>query len=331
MAITGTYNLSADPIWRQLPLQEVYLECDTSTAPVTINLFPVSDLQRFWNVKIYITDISNNAGTNPITINAGFSGVPLVQDTINRQGYTNFNIDYNGGDAVLIVTAENKWAVFSQTYVQSYSLIQEESVSLPQRNVLNFTGAGVTAFDNAGKTEVNVSGVSSGNFGIYSQTAQSIPVTNTIVETTLLDGGVGTLSVPPNGFNVGDSFVAIMTGHLNSANNQQLEIRIRSNGSILANTGSLTISAATNKNFNLQIYFTIQSIGGVGVASIITGGNFAYTKNAGSALEGTAFSTANNTTFNTTVLNTLLITAQWGASNPNNSIYSEIFTLTKTF
>jgi hypothetical protein len=122
MAITGTYNLAADPIWRQLPLQEVYLECDTSTAPVTINLFPVSDLQRFWNVKIYVTDISNNAGTNPITINAGFSGLPLVQDTINRQGYNNFNIDYNGGDAVLMVVTENKWAVFSQTVLSQTGL-----------------------------------------------------------------------------------------------------------------------------------------------------------------------------------------------------------------
>jgi hypothetical protein len=479
MAISGTYGLVVDPQWKNLVLQEIYLECDTTLSPITINLFPISDLGRFWNVKIYVTDISNNAGANPITINAdGF-------DTINRQGVVNFTIDYNGGDATLFVVSENKWSAINQTilaqtgltfkgawdansntptltsgvgvggdyYIVSvagntnldgtidwqvgdwaifegttnmwqkidnhdvqayntvqnqgvalpqrsiidfqgsgvtatdngaktivtvpiqpayatiqeeggsltqqpiidfqgsgvtatngsgktivtvpiqpaYATIQEEGSSLPQRSVLNFTGAGVTAFDNAGKTEVNVSGVSSGNFGLYSQTASSIPVTNTIIETSLLDGGVGTLSVPPNGFNVGDSFLAIMTGHLNSANNQQLEIRIRSNGSILADTGSLTINTATNQNFNLQIYFTIQSIGGLGVASIVTGGNFVYTKNASSSLEGTAFSTVTNTTFNTTVLNTLLITAQWGASNPNNSIYSEIFTLTKTF
>ena len=95
MAISGTYNLVANPTWKNLVLQEIYLECDTTLAPVTINLFPISDLGRFWNVKIYVTDISNNAGTNPITINAGSSGLPLVSDTINRQGLTNFTINYN--------------------------------------------------------------------------------------------------------------------------------------------------------------------------------------------------------------------------------------------
>jgi hypothetical protein len=395
MVITGTYDLVADPIWRNLVLQEIYLECDTSLAPVTINLFSITDLGRFWNVKIYVTDISNNAGTNPITINAGGT------DTINRQGLVNFTVDFNGGDAVFNVVTGNKWSAFSQTIltqtgltykgawnantntptltsgvgtggdyyivsiagntnldgiidwqvgdwaifedatnmwqkidnhdVQAYNTVENQGNALPQRSIINFTGAGVNAFDNAGKTEVNVTGVSSGNFGLFSQTASSAPITNTTVETSLLDGGVGTLSVPPNGFNVGDSFLAIMTGFLNSANNQQLEIRIRSNGSLLADTGIITLNTATNKDFNLQIYFTIQAIGGAGVASIVTGGNFAYTKNASTTLEGTAFSTRNNTTFDTTVLNTLVITAQWGASNPNNIIYSDIFTLTKTF
>lgn len=115
MVISGTYNLVVNPIWKNLVLEEIYLECDTSIAPVTINLFPISNLGRFWNVKIYVSDVSNNAGTNPITINSGSSGVPLVFDTINRQGLTSFTINYNGGDAVLMVVSENKWSAFSQT------------------------------------------------------------------------------------------------------------------------------------------------------------------------------------------------------------------------
>lgn len=122
MLISGTYDLVAQPIWRNLVLQEIYLECDTTLAPVTINLFPISDLGRFWNVKLYITDVSNNAGTNPITINAGSSGVPLVSDTINRQGLTNFAIDYNGGDVVLFVVSENKWSALSQTILAQTGL-----------------------------------------------------------------------------------------------------------------------------------------------------------------------------------------------------------------
>ena len=37
------------------------------------------------------------------------------------------------------------------------------------------------------------------------------------------------------------------------------------------------------------------------------------------------------TGFNTTIQNTLSVTAQWGAASVNNSIYSDIFTLNKTF
>jgi len=122
MAISGTYNLVANPTWKNLVLQEIYLECDTTLAPVTINLFPIFDLGRFWNVKIYVTDISNNAGTNPITINAGSSGLPLVSDTINRQGLTNFTINYNGGDAVLMIVTGNKWSAFSQTILAQTGL-----------------------------------------------------------------------------------------------------------------------------------------------------------------------------------------------------------------
>jgi hypothetical protein len=52
MAITGTHNLAADPIWRQLPLQEVYLECDTFISNTL-------DVTAQWN--------TNNAGNSIYT------------------------------------------------------------------------------------------------------------------------------------------------------------------------------------------------------------------------------------------------------------------------
>lgn len=229
MVITGTYDLVANPNWKQLQLQEIYFECDTSLSPVTINLFPIIDLDKFWNVKIYITDLSNNASSNPITINSDGG------DTINRQGYTNFTIDYNGGDAVLTVVSGNKWSAFSQTVltqtgltykgawnantntptltsgvgtagdyyivsvagntnldgtidwqvgdwaifegttsmwqkidnhdVQAYNTVQDEGNALPQRSIIDFTGAGVLAQDIGGKTVVQVAGI--GGSSVY--------------------------------------------------------------------------------------------------------------------------------------------------------------------
>jgi len=169
------------------------------------------------------------------------------------------------------------------------------------------------------------------NFGLYSQTANSTPVTNTTVETSLINGGVGTLSVPANGFQVGDSFRAVMAGILNCVNNQTIRIKVKSGSVVFADSGIQAISNITNDVFSLNIDFTIRQIGSTGVASIISLGTFHYTKTSNGNIEGFSFNTLNNTTFDTTVSNTLDITIEWGAANVGNSIYSDIFVLNKTY
>lgn len=178
---------------------------------------------------------------------------------------------------------------------------------------------------------LNIPDYSSAPRGLYTQIGASTRITNTTVETSLLDGGVGTLSVPANGFKVGDSFFAISTGHISAVNNHTLRIRVKSDGIVLADTGLITMSSATNRHWKLDIYFTIRTLGGPGVASIATGGTFFYTKDASLTFEGTNFSTETSTGFDTTVDNTLVITAQWGTASTGDIIYSELFTLTKTF
>jgi hypothetical protein len=166
---------------------------------------------------------------------------------------------------------------------------------------------------------------------LYTQTASSTPVTNTTTETSLLDGGLGSLSIPADGFNVGDSFHAILTGHISAVNNHTLTIRIKAGSVVFATTGAITMAGTTGKHWKLEMFFTVRTIGAAGVASIATGGAFMYTKNASTNFEGINFSTENTTTFDTTISNTLSITAQWGTANAGDSIYSEIFTLNKTY
>ena len=173
--------------------------------------------------------------------------------------------------------------------------------------------------------------ISAGSYGLYTQTASSTPVTNTTTETSLLDGGVGTLTVPANGFKVGDSFHAILTGYISSVNNHTLTIIIKSGSVVLATTGAVTMAGTTGRHWKLEVYFTVRTLGASGVASIATGGTFMYTKNASTNFEGTNFSTETITGFDTTISNTLSITAKWGQANTGDSIYSEIFTLNKTY
>lgn len=170
-----------------------------------------------------------------------------------------------------------------------------------------------------------------GLFGLFAQTANSAPITGTTTETTLINGGVGTLSVPANGFQIGDSFRGIFGGVITVANNQTIRIKVKTNGTILLDSGAKSVTGITNGIFSLNIDFTIRQLGGAGVASIVSLGTFHYNKTSNAAVEGFGFNVVNNTTFDTTIPNTLDVTVQWGSNNATNNIYSDIFILNKTY
>ena len=215
---------------------------------------------------------------------------------------------------------------------QSYTTVKDENTALTQRNVLKFTGAGVTAADSGGETVVTIPGAAATtNIGLFAQTANSTAITGTTAETTLINGGVGTLTVPANGFNIGDSFRAVVAGVLSAANNQTIRIRVKTGSVILLDSGLQPITNITNDVFSLNIDFTIRALGAAGVASIVSLGTFHYVKTVNAATQGFAFNVVNSTTFDTTISNTLNITVQWGSNNAGNSIYSDIFMLSKTY
>jgi len=168
-------------------------------------------------------------------------------------------------------------------------------------------------------------------YGLFSQTGNSVTVSATTTETSIIDGGIGTLSVPSNNFTIGDSFRADIAGVLNAANNETIQVRVKSGSVILLDTGPQTLPIVSNDVWTMSINFTIRQIGGSGVASIVSLGAFHYTKLSTGNVEGFSFNTVNNTTFDTTVSNTLDITVEWGSTNAANSIYSDIFVLNKIF
>jgi len=168
-------------------------------------------------------------------------------------------------------------------------------------------------------------------YGLFAQTGNSTTISGTTTESSLIDGGVGTLSVPASGFSVGDSFRADMAGVMNSVNNETIRIRVETGSVVLLDSGLQTLPNTTNDVWTLSINFTVRQIGVAGVASIVSLGSFTYVKTSNSSQQGFAFNTVNNTTFDTTISNTLDITVEWGSTNSGNSIYSDIFVLNKIF
>lgn len=181
-----------------------------------------------------------------------------------------------------------------------------------------------------GDVTISVDRASLHSGGLYAQTAPAMIVTGTAPQ-TLINGGVGTMTVPANGFQVGDSFVAYFAGKISCVNNAILEVHVLSDGNTLADTGPMTLFATTNKNWEMFVNFTVRTIGGAGVSAIATSGRFSYNKDSGTQPESIGFFNLNNTTFDTTVSNTLNVTAQWDTGNPINQIQTEMFNLYRIY
>ncbi len=172
----------------------------------------------------------------------------------------------------------------------------------------------------------NYSAQGFGLFGLFSQTAQGPTVTNTTTETDILGTGVGSLSVPANGFQVGDSYHAKIGGTISAQNGDDITIRIKNGATVLASTGVISLEAVTALAWEIEIDFTVRTIGATG--QIFTNGNFAYNRNTGS-LEGFVFS--DTEVIDTTASSTLMITAEWGQAKTQDIIFVDMTNLSNTY
>ena len=174
------------------------------------------------------------------------------------------------------------------------------------------------------------------NYGLYNQTGSSTPIVGVsgsiAVSGSLLDGGLGTLTIPANGFNIGDAFHARMSGKITIANNHDLDIHFDTGNITLVDVGPITMAGSTNKNWSLEVTFIIQNTGSAGTASILSSGDLTVRTDSSGDVVTEIFSSVNNTTFDTTISNTLEITGileeRCGTSE---NIYSEMFILHKIY
>lgn len=164
------------------------------------------------------------------------------------------------------------------------------------------------------------------NPGLYAQTSPGPIVTDTIVATSIIGSGVGELTVPANNFQVGDSYHAKLGGIVSAGNNNALTIIIKSDGTVLATSGLIPLSTSTNQAWEMEIDFTLTSIGATG--SVITNGNFIYNRNTGT-YEGRAFN--DTEIINTTTPQALDVEIQWDQESAADSIVCYQFVLHKTY
>lgn len=207
---------------------------------------------------------------------------------------------------------------------------------LPQSSPLQGDELFVDVQDGVTKyTTLNSITYATGNsYGLYTQTGNSTPVQGSslvvVTSGSLLDGGKGTLTVPANSFQVGDTFHAKLSGKITIANNHDLDIHFKSGNTNLVDAGPITMAGSTDKNWSLDVTFVIRNTGAAGTASILSSGNLMVRTNSAGDVVTEIFSSTNSTTFDTTVDNTLAIEAILDADcGTSEYIYSELFILNK--
>jgi hypothetical protein len=233
------------------------------------------------------------------------------------------NLDNTGITQSFIVSRQpltsmapsTKFEVDTDGYVTINNLYTLPNVDGSPNQVLQTDGSG------------NVSWTSLSNFGLFAQTADSVTISATTSELSILGSGVGTLTVPADSFQVGDSFHAKIGGNVSAANGESLTIRIKSGLTTLASF-SADFTNTTSQFWELEIDFTIRTTGATG--TLQTNGQFTYVADtSGGTYVGSGYNT--NTTIDTTSTNTLDVTVEWSSANASNSIMSDIFYLKKTY
>ena len=264
-----------------------------SPADATKN-FLISDLVALFQSNLsFVSSVALSGGTTGLTV----SGSPITDSGTMTLGGT-LGIA-NGGTGATTKQA----AIDALTAVSSAN----------EGDILTKDSSGNAVFQ-------------SPSSGLFAQLSQSAPVTNTTTETSIVGFGVGSLQVPRDTFVAGDSYHAKVGGMLSAQNNDLITIRIKSGAIVLATTGAIQLSAATNLAWEIELDFTIQTIGVSG--TVLTNGNFAYNRDTGS-LEGFVFQ--DSEVIDTTIDNTLNVTVQWGQAKTQDNIYSSSFVLYKTY
>lgn len=184
-----------------------------------------------------------------------------------------------------------------------------------------------TTFNNDLIVYGNVNGITPVG-GLFSQTVDVNFTAVTSPDTQQMIGvGAGTLTIPANGFQIGDSFHLKCGGIKSNGNGNTIQIKLMSGAVILVDTGAISLPGLSGAPWELEADFTIRTLGGAGVASLNSNGQLTFT-DAG-VYEGFGFNSLNNTTFDTTVINTL--TMDITQSNAGNLVSVTNLVLMKTF
>jgi len=154
------------------------------------------------------------------------------------------------------------------------------------------------------------------NGTIYTQTADKT-VANTVVDTSIIGTGVGTVTLPANFLVAGKSIDFKVMGYHSSTGNPTITVKIKLGSTVVA-TGTATSGNGTTNGFTILASVTCRTTGATG--TVASAGMYQELHNGG-AYEGLV--QTGTTTIDTTVTQVFDVTVTWGTASASNTITSQ--------
>jgi len=139
----GTYVLDLGDGISAMNTAKIYLQCETAGGAINIVLPLISTAGNWW-FTVYVNDVDNMAGTNPITV--------TVNPSDKIYGASSpIALSQNGASAVFEIVGNNAWTMnttvssyISSQYAGVYNVSSSSLTSLPPipANAVNFNASG---------------------------------------------------------------------------------------------------------------------------------------------------------------------------------------------
>ena len=159
---------------------------------------------------------------------------------------------------------------------------------------------------------------------LFTQTS-TVTVANTVTETAITDGGVGSLVLPANFFIAGRTIKLVGAGYHSNNNSDTLRIRVKFGSTAILDTGAQASGASSNDGFQLAAFITCRTTGASG--TIMAQGEYKEYTGTPSSHDTYQLVNTSTTTIDTTASQTISVTAQWAVASASNTISLAIFTV----
>ncbi|MGR3179844.1 MAG: hypothetical protein ACUZ8E_17530 [Candidatus Anammoxibacter sp.] len=144
-----------------------------------------------------------------------------------------------------------------------------------------------------------------------------VVVANTVVETTLIAVGAGSVTIPAEKLKVNSKFVFKSQGLISDTGNPAVQFRISLGGVLIGDTGANSLGAISDDHWFLSLEFVIRTEGATG--TLVAAGGFLTSQNDHFALVN-----ASPVVIDTTADQIIDFTIEWGAANAANTITAQI-------